>query len=207
MPPENPAPAPATPPPAADLPLGVSKADCDLLETGEHVVTVVHRHPIGIIAIYVETFVGVAALVGLTMVLAPSFVSDLSGETYRLFLAGVVVGIMLLALILFVATYIYRQSRLIVSNKSLIQILQKGLFIRKISRLSMSNVQDVSAEHNGFLATIFGYGTFTVETAGDTDEIWGERGGRVRGERCEGGEPYHDRCQSKHGTEDDDEQQ
>jgi membrane protein YdbS with pleckstrin-like domain len=179
MPPENPGPAPAAPPPSAPpapTPVAepspaIQKADTEMLEPGEHIVTIVHRHPIGIVAIYIETFVGIITLVVLTMVLARGFFQDLSGETYRLFLAGVIVGIMLLALILFVATYIYRQSRLIVSDKSLIQILQKGLFIRKISRLSMSNVQDVSAEHNGFLPTIFGYGTLTVETAGEEDNF------------------------------------
>jgi hypothetical protein len=35
----------------------------------------------------------------------------------------------------------------------------------------MSNVQDVTAEHNGFLPTIFGYGTMTTETAGEEDNF------------------------------------
>jgi len=142
-----------------------------MLEPGEHVVIIVHRHPIGIIGIYVETLIGVITLVALTVLLAPDFINNLSGQSYRIFLAGVLMGIVLLSLILFVATYIYRQSRLIVSDKSLIQVIQRGLFVRKISRLSMSNVQDVTAEHNGILATIFAFGTLTIETAGQEDNF------------------------------------
>jgi uncharacterized membrane protein YdbT with pleckstrin-like domain len=142
-----------------------------MLEPGEHIVTVVHRHPIGIVAIYVAALVGVLALVGLMIAVAPSFLQNLSGQAYNLFITGAIMAATLLALILFVATYIYRQSRLIVSDKSLIQVIQRGLFIRKVSRLSMSNVQDVTAEHNGFLATIFNFGTLTVQTAGEEDNF------------------------------------
>lgn len=161
-------PAPESP---SEIPPGASKADCDLLESDEHIVTVVHRHPIGIVAIYIEALLGTIAIIGLMLVVAPSFMDNLSGESYSLFIAGVIMAVALLSLILFIATYVYRQSRLIVSDKSLIQIIQRGLFIRKVSRLSMSNVQDVAAAHNGFLATIFNFGTLTVQTAGEEDNF------------------------------------
>ena len=174
MQPENPEPIQTptpSPEPAVAVPPQHLSADAQVLEPGEHIVTVLCRHPIGIIAIYIETLVGIIAVVALTMVLAPNFLDNLSGQKYRLFLAAVVLAFALAALILFVATYIYRQSRLIVSDKSLVKILQRGLFIRKISRLSMSNVQDVTAEHSGILQTLLGYGTLTVETAGEEDNF------------------------------------
>jgi hypothetical protein len=74
-------------------------------------------------------------------------------------------------LILFTATYIYKQSRLLVTDKSLVQIIQKTLFNKKVSRLSMSNVEDVSEEQRGFLASFFNYGTLTVQTAGTEDNF------------------------------------
>lgn len=172
MSPEQP---PAQPPvPPVELPKApkpISPIEASLLEPGEQIVTIVHRHPIGIIIIYLETLAAIIAILAVVFLAAPSFLDNVSGQTYNLLLAGIIMVIALLSLILFVATYIYRQSRLIVSDKSLIQIIQKGLFVRKISRLSMSNVQDVSADHNGFLATIFGFGTLTVETAGEEDNF------------------------------------
>jgi uncharacterized membrane protein YdbT with pleckstrin-like domain len=53
----------------------------------------------------------------------------------------------------------------------LVQIIQKSLFIRKISRLSFSNVEDVTAEQRGILASIFNYGTLLIQTAGTEDNF------------------------------------
>lgn len=167
MPSQNPA------PPEESLPPGehASRAEMALLEPGEHLVTIVHRHPIGIIAIYLEALVGVVALMALAVIVAPDFLGNLSGESYRLFLGGVFMATVLLALVLFVATYIYRQSKLLVTDKNLVQIIQRGLFIRKVSRLSMSNVEDVTAEHRGILSTIFNYGTLLIQTAGEMENF------------------------------------
>jgi uncharacterized membrane protein YdbT with pleckstrin-like domain len=86
-------------------------------------------------------------------------------------MAGAIFATALVFFILFLATYIYRQSMLIVTDKSLIQIMQRGLFVRKVSRLSMSNVEDVSAEQRGILPTIFNYGTLTIQTAGERENF------------------------------------
>jgi uncharacterized membrane protein YdbT with pleckstrin-like domain len=49
--------------------------------------------------------------------------------------------------------------------------MQKTLFNRKVSRLSMSNVEDVNEEQRGIIASIFNYGTLTVQTAGTEDNF------------------------------------
>jgi hypothetical protein len=85
--------------------------------------------------------------------------------------AIILLAAVLLVLILFTATYVYRQSRLLVTDRSLVQILQKTLFIRKVSRLSMSNVEDVNEEQRGILASLFNYGTLTVQTAGTEENF------------------------------------
>ena len=149
----------------------IAGPDSDMLEPGEQIVTVVHKHPIGIIFIYLEVLVGIIALVGLFIILAPDFLNNLSTQSYRLFLAAVVFAVALLSLILFIATYLYRLSRLLVTDRSLVQITQRGLFSRKVSRLSMSNIEDVNADQNGILATIFNYGTLNVETAGEVENF------------------------------------
>ena len=60
---------------------------------------------------------------------------------------------------------------MIVTDRSLIQVLQKGLFNRKVSRLSMANVEDVSAEKKGIFAMIFNFGTLNIQTAGEIDNF------------------------------------
>lgn len=142
-----------------------------LLAPGESMLFVIRRHFIGILIIYLEVLGGILALMAFAYLMFSSLFSSLSPETYRLVMAGIVLAMALLVFILFIATYIYRQSRLLLTDINLIQIVQRGLFVRKVSRLSMANVEDVSAEQKGILATIFGYGTLTVQTAGERENF------------------------------------
>lgn len=159
---------PATPPPITGVP---KRADGDMLEAGERVLTVVHRSLAGLVGIYAVAIVAVAAAVGLVIAVAPGTFQTSDASISSSLSAVIAMSAIFLAVILFVATYIYRQSRLLVTDKSLVQILQKTLFIRKVSRLSMSNVEDVNEEQRGIFANIFGYGTLTVQTAGTEDNF------------------------------------
>lgn len=155
-------------PPAAPPPLkGVSdQADEDLLEPGEQVLTVVRRSAMGLAAIYLVAFVAVAAITALVIVLAPDTFQasgeNISGALSLIFIFSAT----LLVLILFSATHVYRQSRLLITDRSLVQVIQKTLFNRTVTRLSMANVEDAKEEQRGLISSIFNYGTLTVETAG-----------------------------------------
>ena len=169
MPPAEPsAPAPIAPPPI----VGLSKSGhADMLEPGEEVLTVVHRSIIGLLGIYLVAVVAVAAITGLIVALSPDTFKTSNMNISGSLSAIIVLSAVLLALILFVATYVYRQSRLLVTDRSLVQVMQKTLFIRKVSRLSMSNVEDASEEQRGIISNIFNYGTLTVQTAGTMDNF------------------------------------
>ncbi|MBX4201873.1 PH domain-containing protein [Candidatus Saccharibacteria bacterium] len=165
---EIPKPAPPKPPPLT----GISKqVDADMLEPGENVVTIVHRSLIGLIGIYLVAIVAIVALFVLVITVAPDTFDTTSDTISPMLTAIMALGATLLVLILFVATYIYRQSRLMLTDRSLVQVNQKSLFIRKVSRLSYSNVEDVSSEQRGILASIFSYGTLMVQTAGERDNF------------------------------------
>jgi len=166
---ENDAPkAPAAPPPLQ----GVSKnRDQDMLEPGECVLKVVRRSIVGLIAIYLVTTIAVVAIVTLIIVISPATFESTGNQDSGSISAIFGLSALLLALILFSITHVYRQSRLLVTDRSLVQIMQKTLFIRKVSRLSMSNVEDVSEEQRGILAAIFNYGTLTVQTAGTMENF------------------------------------
>ncbi|HET7827735.1 MAG TPA: PH domain-containing protein, partial [Candidatus Saccharimonadales bacterium] len=165
---DNPIQPPLTPPPLQ----GASKnAEQDMLEPGESVLLVVRRSVIGLIGIYLVATAAVAAIFGLIVSLSPSTFDTSSANISPALSAIIVVGAVLLVLILFAATRVYQQSRLLVTDKSLVQVMQKTLFSRKVSRLSMSNVEDVNEEQRGILASLFNYGTLTVQTAGTEDNF------------------------------------
>lgn len=140
--------------------------DDELLVAGEHVVVVVRKHIIGLIFIYLQALVGVIAVLSILFIAAPDIL-DLDQQSNRVIIALVIFGLAILVFFLFVATYVYRSSRLLVTDKNLIQIDQKSLFIRTVSRLSMSNVEDVTADMRGILPTIFNYGRLHIQTAGE----------------------------------------
>jgi uncharacterized membrane protein YdbT with pleckstrin-like domain len=137
----------------------------DLLLPGEVVVAVIRKHIIGLILIYLAVLAAAAVIVAFIILVAQGIILN-SNNLANFTLLGIF-AIALLAFVLFIATYVYRQSRIIVTNRSLIQILQKGLFVRKISRLSFADVEDVTAEVRGILQSLFNYGTLQIETAGE----------------------------------------
>jgi uncharacterized membrane protein YdbT with pleckstrin-like domain len=146
---------------------GLLVSELAMLNSDERIITVVHRSVIGLIYIYLFALGAVTALLALAVLAFPTIFSTLSVSSNMLLFAGAIFSVALVFFILFIATYVYRQSKLIVTDQNLIQILQNGLFARKVSRLSVSNVEDVSADVQGILQTIFNYGTLTVETAGE----------------------------------------
>lgn len=132
---------------------------------------VVHRHPFGIIVVYIITLIAIIAALAMVFILVPSVVDRDAKGTKAAINGLALFSIGLIALILFLQTYIYRQNRLLVTNKNVVQILQRGLFHRKTSQLSMASVEDVNAEQKGFFPMILNFGTLTVQTAGEQENF------------------------------------
>jgi hypothetical protein len=138
----------------------------------ESILAEVHKHPFGIILLYIQAGLALALALGLFYFLLPSFVSEEnSARVNGILLIVTVVAISITLLILFVASLIYRQSYLIITDKNVTQVLQIGLFKRQVSELSMANVEDVTAEQRGIFATIFNFGKLVIETAGEQNNF------------------------------------
>jgi uncharacterized membrane protein YdbT with pleckstrin-like domain len=169
MPPNNSQPSnqpPTSPPP--DSPPPILESDIkNTLDADERVINVIYRHIIGIFYIYFVAFSVVAVMLAFIILIFPDLFSGLSRESNLLLAAGAVFGLALIFFILFIATYIYRQNKIVVTNQNIIQVLQNGLFIRKVSRLDYSDVEDVTAEHRGILSNMFNFGTLNIETSGE----------------------------------------
>lgn len=148
-----------------------AKSTEPLVEPGETLISVVHRHPIGLFAIYL----GAGAVLAATITLYLFVSSDKAFKGFSSSASGTVglalIAVLILLAVLVIMIRVYKLSELVVTDKSLVQVIQRSLFNRKISRLSMSNVEDVNAEKNGILPTIFNYGTLTIETAGEEDNF------------------------------------
>lgn len=129
-------------------------------------VFIIRRHPIGIILVYVQAVAALLAITLFTFLVFPEFFkSSSAGDVAWLGIVMIVVGLGV-SFFLLVATYIYNQNRIIVTSHDVEQIIQRGLLVRKNSRLELSDVEDVAVSQKGLLPTLFGYGTLTIQTAG-----------------------------------------
>ncbi|HEU5005251.1 MAG TPA: PH domain-containing protein [Candidatus Saccharimonadales bacterium] len=151
--------------------MAVKNADSSLVEPGEQVMDVIHRHAVGIIGIYAQMVIAVGAIFALAILANNDVFGQIPSGYKGPILGGAILlsGIILVPLL--IQRFVYRQCRVIVTDKSLVTVVQKSLFSKKTSRLSMSNVEDVSAEQNGILPSMFNYGTLTIQTAGEEDNF------------------------------------
>jgi uncharacterized membrane protein YdbT with pleckstrin-like domain len=156
--------------PAPQIPRGKIQA----VNPSETLVLDVRRHPFGLVMLVVETVIALAGAVALILFLLPSLLDQTASKKSAIiaslsFFALIVV--VLGALFLLAAAYIYKANRLICTNLSVTQVNQMGLFNQKVSEIAMSNVEDVTSLKQGIFPTMFNYGTIKVETAGEQNNF------------------------------------
>lgn len=126
----------------------------------------IKQHPFGLLLLYVSSFVAfISALILISLFLpktSTSTESIYSAWTLLVFILGFVLIIILIAV-----TYVYNQSALTITDKNVIQVIQKSLYERKVSHISLANVEDVTSEQRGVFANMLNFGTLKIETAGE----------------------------------------
>lgn len=141
-----------------------------VLRPGENIVTEIKRHPYGILSMY---FSGAFAIV-VSAVLA-AFAPSIFGDSFENIqsIAFAAVGLITIGIvaILFLATTIYWQNRWIVTDDSITQITQDGLFGRRVSQLSLESLEDITVDQHGIIQSMFGFGTLHAETAGEKSKF------------------------------------
>ena len=135
-------------------------------EADEKVLFVLKQHPFGIILIYIISITAFIIALAMTSYLLPSMFSSAS-EVYILWFVIALGAALILFVVLILSSFVYNQSKLTLTNKKIVQIAQKSIFDRKISHLSLANIEDVTSDQRGILANMFNFGTIKVETAGE----------------------------------------
>lgn len=136
----------------------------EAIDPDERLLCVVKQHPFGIMSVYVLSIIAFTASIALISVLLPNVITT-SGGVY---LAWVMIALLLsgvLLLVLLLSSYVYNQSRLTITDKNIVQIMQRGITDRKVSHLSLANVEDVTSEQTGIFPGMFNFGTIDIETA------------------------------------------
>jgi len=142
------------------------------LKPYEHVEMLIRKHPIFLIWDVVFFAVLAALPVGVVALLQTVSPTILTGPI-SMPIVAVLGSIYYLAIWLFFFSMVidYYLDIWVVTNDRLIAVQQQGLFARTISEMDLWLVQDVTSEVKGISATLFGYGTLSLETAGKEERF------------------------------------
>ncbi len=141
----------------------------DYVDSDEVLLGTIHKHSFGLFIVYAQAIAGVILALGLAFFLLPKVLP--SGAAYSAAVGFSAITVFFAFMIIVVATVIYHQSSIVITDKNITQILQSGLFGRKVSQLTMANVEDVSAKQHGIFATMLDFGELQVETAGEQENF------------------------------------
>lgn len=137
------------------------------LDPSEVVLHVIKRHPVGVLFIYGATIAGLI-INFLVLFFIIRNIDSLGLASWEVVVSAVfILFAFFMVFAGYVSWFLYTHSKLVITNESIIQILQQGLFDRKVSQLNLSKVQDVTVDQEGIWSTVFGYGTLTIESAGE----------------------------------------
>ena len=132
----------------------------------EEILLVVRRHWFDILKQFLMVFL-MALLLIFSFYAFPYFLGDFSEtklQSLIFFLeSGFAVLIWLYAFLIWIDYYF---DVWIITDKRIINVEQKGLFMRHISELELPKVQDVTTEIDGIIPSLLNYGDVYIQTAG-----------------------------------------
>lgn len=141
-------------------------------DSSEEMVTEIRKHPIGLVAILLS---GLAVIITCLIVATVAATADLNsllggGNNMRgIVVAGCLFLIIFAIIGTLIGVFLYRSNVIYITSEKLAQVLYPSLFHRKVSQLSIGDIQDITVSQNGILPHIFNYGKLVVETSGEQD--------------------------------------
>ncbi len=135
----------------------------------EIILSVIHRHWFDI-ATHFILIVLFAGLLAAGFFALPSFTTQSGVFNHRVVILFIQnTFLLLLWMYAFLIWIDYYFDVWIITNERVINIEQKGLFVRSVSELKFSRIQDVTSEVRGMIPTILNFGDVRVQTASEED--------------------------------------
>jgi uncharacterized membrane protein YdbT with pleckstrin-like domain len=133
------------------------------LSYGEYVISNVKRSPVGLAFIWLFTGIIITALVAFATIL----LTEQKGSAEALLALPLLFVTLLVFIGGAISTYVYQANTFYLTNESVIQNIQHGLFNKRLQTVSLGNIEDASYMQNGILAHIFNYGSLRLSTEGE----------------------------------------
>ncbi len=143
----------------------------------EELICEIRKHSIGLFFIY---FTGISIAVVISVLfgiisLSESVgygIEDMGFSATSLQAITTLFGLFFVIFIVIAMTIqgmLYVNNVIFVTSEKIAQVLYINLFHRKISQLSIGDVQDVTVTQKGVMAHFFNYGVLVIETAGEQE--------------------------------------
>jgi membrane protein YdbS with pleckstrin-like domain len=137
----------------------------------EQVLHVVHRHWFNLFAHFFIVFLLFAITFGGLLLFTLLFPDTVSGEKIRIVAFLENSFLLFLWLYIFLLWIDYYFDVWIITSERIINIEQKGLFVRHTSEVDFSRIQDISTSVTGFIATILNFGDLSLQTASENERV------------------------------------
>lgn len=136
--------------------------------TGEKIIKIIRRHWLNIAQQYF-IIIGIVFLMIISLNILPMYFIENDELPVFMFVQS------LLAIVLWIYSFIiwidFYFDVWIITDKRIVNIEQKALFVRSVSELKFDKVQDVSTEIIGLIPTVLNFGDVHVQTAGNTERF------------------------------------
>lgn len=140
------------------------------LSEGEYIISAVKRHPIGL-------FIPMVISIGLIIVSLMALfnfgyiINSLQSSGNKVDPTAIMVLIVsficFVAVIGYIYFYIYFNNKFFLTNESVIQEIQNGLFSKLEQTVSLANIEDASFTQLGIIQQVFNFGSIRLSTEGE----------------------------------------
>lgn len=144
-----------------------SRSHFNEISEKENIIKIIHRH-------WFDIFQQFLIIVAVMMVLVSGFFifpGIFAGSNNPNFYALLVFLESVFALLVWVYAFLiwvdYYFDMWIITSDRIVNIEQKGLFLRAVSELKYNKIQDVTVDVRGFFPTVLNYGDVQIQTAGE----------------------------------------
>ena len=138
----------------------------------EKIIKIIHRHWFDILMQLAIVILIVAALFAGLGIFPSLFPNLQTRNFYALFIFLETTFALIVWIYAFFIWIDYYFDMWIITSERIINIEQKGLFMREVSELKFARIQDVTADVGGFFQTILNYGDVHVQTAGEEERFF-----------------------------------
>jgi hypothetical protein len=139
------------------------------ISDSEYVMNDIPRHPAGMLPTVITTLF-LAVIIITVMISYPLLVSRLAIMNpipfSVIFLGGSAIVVLLFA-IAYISVWVYKNNKFILTNESIIQEIQTGLFTHNEQTISLANIEDASYHQGGVMQMMFNYGSIRLSTEGE----------------------------------------